>query len=62
MTDQPPLSPWTLTRPRILILVLGVIAIAMIIGSLLGGVSNYQLLKEATPSSASAAASSQPSP
>jgi len=62
MTDQPPLSPFKLTGPRILILVLGVLAIVMIVGSLLGGVSNYQLLKEAAPSSASSAPSSQPSP
>ena len=67
MTDQPPLSPFKLTGPRILILVLGVLAVVMIVGALLGGVSNYQVLKEANASSAlgassSGAPSSQPAP
>jgi hypothetical protein len=61
MTDNKPISPFTLTPPRILILVLGALAITMIIGAILGGVGNYQQLRDArdaTLSSSEAAASS----
>jgi|GEM_PF-4753608 len=50
MTDQPPLSPWKLTPPRILILVLGILALLMIAGALTGGVTNLEILKEASTS------------
>ena len=62
MADQP-ISPFKLTGPRIMILVLGALAIAMIIGAISGGVGNYQLLRDARDaalSSSEAAASSQP--
>jgi hypothetical protein len=56
MTSEPPVSPWKLTPPRIVLLILGVLAIALIVGSLMGGVGNYERLKEAArPSSSSAA-------
>ena len=60
MTDQqpPPLSPFALTPARITLLVLGVLAVLMIAGALLGGVNDMEALKEATPSSAAASASS----
>ena len=61
MTDNKPTSPFTLTPPRILILVLGALAITMIIGAILGGVGNYQQLRDARDaavSSSEAAASS----
>jgi hypothetical protein len=56
MTTEPPISPWKLTPPRILLLVLGVLAIVLIIGSLTGGLGNYERLKESVPSSSEAAA------
>ena len=58
MTDNKPLSPFTLTPPRILILVLGILAIVMITGGILGGVGNYQQLRESTASSSEAASAS----
>jgi hypothetical protein len=58
MTTEPPISPFKLTPQRILILVLGVLAIVFIIGGIMGGVGNYQALRESVPSSSSSAASS----
>jgi hypothetical protein len=56
MTDQKPTSPFAMNPARITILVLGALAIVMIVGALLGGVGDYQALREAAdnPSSASA--------
>lgn len=51
MTTEPPISPFKLTPPRILILVLGVLALVFIIGGIMGGVGNYQALRESVPSS-----------
>ena len=61
--DPKPLGPFTLTRPRILLLVLGALALTMIIGALLGGVSNYNDLRNARDAALSSAeaASSQTS-
>jgi len=58
MSDPAPLSPFKLTPPRILILVLGVLALMMIIGAIAGGVGNYQALREANQTSSSAASAS----
>jgi hypothetical protein len=58
MSDPAPLSPFELTPPRILILVLGVLALVMILGAIAGGVGNYQALREANQASSSAASSS----
>ena len=58
MSDPAPLSPFKLTPPRILILVLGVLALVMIIGAIAGGVGNYQALREANRASSSAASAS----
>ena len=62
MSDQKPLSPFTLTPPRILLLVLGALALTLIIGAILGGVGNYQDLRDARDAALSSAeaASSQP--
>lgn len=60
MTDQQPISPWKLNPARITLLVLGVLAILMILGAVLGGVQNYQILHEAVSSASSSAPSSQP--
>lgn len=59
--DKKPIGPFTLTPPRILLLVLGAIALTYIIGALLGGVANYNDLKLArdAASSEAATASSQ---
>jgi hypothetical protein len=59
MTDQPPLSPWKMTPARITLLLLGALALIFIIGALMGGVGNYQALREsAGPQDSSAPASS----
>ncbi|MEO6394879.1 MAG: hypothetical protein ABIO40_03110 [Devosia sp.] len=57
MTDTPPPGRFTLNRTRILILLLGALALTMIIGAISGGVSNYQDLREARDAALS---SSQP--
>lgn len=54
--QQQPLSPWTLTPQRILILVLGILAILMILGGIFGGVTNYEILHQAAPSDTSSSA------
>jgi hypothetical protein len=62
MTDQKPLSPFTLTRPRIMLLVLGALALTFIIGGIMGGVANYDALKQSrddTLSSTAATSSAQ---
>ncbi len=55
MSDKTPLGPFTLTRQRMLILVLGAVALIFILGSLMGGLTNYQTLRDA-------ASSAEPSP
>jgi hypothetical protein len=61
MTDQPP-SPFTLNRTRIIILVLGALAVTFIIGAITGGVGNYQTLREAASSAREDASSSSVEP
>jgi hypothetical protein len=56
MTTEPPISPFKLTPPRILILVLGILALVFIIGGIMGGVGNYQALRESVPATSSASA------
>jgi hypothetical protein len=51
MTSQPPQSPYALNRTRLLILVFVALALVMIVGGIMGGVGNYQALREATTSS-----------
>ena len=58
MTDTPPPGPFTLTRQRVLLLVLGALALTFIIGGILGGVSNYRDLREARDAALSSASSS----
>lgn len=57
MTTEPPISPFKLTPQRTLILVLGILAIVFIIGGIMGGVGNYQALREAVPSSSASSSS-----
>ena len=49
MDDKPvkPDSPWRLNTARILILVLGALVLLYAVSTQLGGLGNYQLLKEA---------------
>lgn len=58
MTDTKPTGPFTLTPPRILLLVLGAIALVYIVGALMGGVANYAELRDARDAASSASASS----
>ncbi len=62
MTDNKPIGPFTLTPPRIMLLVLGALALTLIIGALMGGVSNYNDLRNARDAalSSSEAVSNQP--
>lgn len=49
MADKPD-SPWRLNPARILILVLGALVLLYAVSTMLGGLGNYQRLKEtATP-------------
>lgn len=56
MTDQSPTPPgrFTLTRQRLLLLAFGALALLYIIGAMLGGVGNYQQLREAAQGASSA--------
>ena len=57
MTENKPVGPFTLTPPRILLLVLGALALTFIIGGILGGVANYQILRDARDAAMSSASS-----
>ncbi|MCR6671728.1 hypothetical protein [Devosia ginsengisoli] len=46
--DEPKLSPFALTRSRIVLLVLGAILVLIAISTAMGGLSSYQELKEAS--------------
>ena len=54
--DKKPIDPFTLTPPRILLLVLGALALTFIIGGIMGGVANYDELKQARDAALSASA------
>jgi len=60
MSDDKPIGPFTLTRQRVLLLVLGAVALIFILGSLMGGLTNYQELRDAASSAAEPASSSAP--
>ena len=58
--DQP-LSPWKLTPQRIVLLILGILLVLIIASQLLGGLSNYEQLKEASgPAATPPAPAAQP--
>jgi len=61
MAAEPPNSPFQLTRQRVVILVLGALALILIVGSIMGGVGNYQLLRESVTSSSQPPSASSPS-
>ena len=47
MTEDPKLSPFTLTRSRIVLLVLGALLLVIAISTSMGGINAYQQLREA---------------
>ncbi len=46
MTDEKPISPWKLTPGRIIILLFGVLIVVYVASALMGGLGNYQALRE----------------
>lgn len=56
--DNKPLPPFKLNASRIVLLILGVILLAYIVSAFLGGLTNYEQLKEA----AQDAKAQQPAP
>ncbi len=48
MTNDPdkPKSPWQLNSSRVVLLVLGVLLVLIMASTLLGGLNNYQQLRE----------------
>ena len=48
MDKEPKLSPFTLTRSRIVLLILGALLVLIAISTSMGGLSSYQQLKEAS--------------
>ena len=59
MTEQKPVGPFTLTPPRIMLLVLGALALTFIIGGIMGGVANYQTLRDARDAASSSSQGSK---
>jgi len=58
-TNPAPPSPWKLTPGRIVILILGVLLLLYTASAMMGGLTNYQTLREA---SSPAATPAQPEP
>ena len=54
MDEEPKLSPFTLTRSRIVLLVLGALLVVIAISTSMGGVNAYQQLREANAAATSA--------
>lgn len=46
MSEEKPPSPWKLTPGRIVILILGILLILYTASALMGGLTNYQQLRE----------------
>lgn len=60
MAEDPKLSPFTLTRSRIVLLVLGALLVLIAISTAMGGINSYQLLREASAAATSAAPEQAP--
>ena len=61
MSEDKPIGPWKLTPGRIAILILGALLVVYVASALLGGLSNYQLLREASmPGATPPAPAAQP--
>ncbi|MHA6690863.1 hypothetical protein [Devosia sp. A449] len=58
--DEPKLSPFALTRSRIVLLILGAALVLIAISTAMGGLSSYQELKEASTAAKDAAAVEAP--
>ena len=55
MAEDPKLSPFTLTRPRIVLLILGALLLVIAISTSMGGINAYQQLREANAAATTAA-------
>lgn len=56
MTDpQKPNSPWRLNSGRVVLLILGALLLTYTVSALLGGLGNYQQLKDASQDAKAAA-------
>jgi hypothetical protein len=60
MAEDPKLSPFTLTRSRIVLLILGALLLVIAISTSLGGINAYQQLREANAAATSAAPAEAP--
>ncbi|MDF2983937.1 MAG: hypothetical protein K0Q69_3709 [Devosia sp.] len=62
MSEDPkkPDSPFRLNRSRILLLLLGALLLTYIISAMLGGLGNYQMLKESATQPATETTSTTP--
>jgi hypothetical protein len=54
--DDPKLSPFTLTRSRIVLLILGAVLVLIANSTAMGGLGSYQALKDASNAAKEAAA------
>ena len=45
--DEKPDNPWRLNPARIVILILGALVLLYVVSSIMGGLGNYELLKQA---------------
>ena len=47
MSEEKPISPWKLTPGRVVLLIMGALLIAYTASALMGGLTNYQTLRDA---------------
>jgi hypothetical protein len=55
MAEEPKLSPFALTRSRVVLLIMGALLLVIAISTSLGGINAYQQLREANAAATSAA-------
>ena len=55
MAEDPKLSPFALTRSRVILLIMGALLLVIAISTSLGGINAYQQLREANAAATSAA-------
>ena len=53
--DEPKLSPFALTKGRVVLLILGALLVVIAISTSLGGINAYQQLREANTAATTAA-------
>ncbi|MGV8853326.1 MAG: hypothetical protein ACOH2L_01655 [Devosia sp.] len=58
--DEPKLSPFALTKPRIVLLILGAVLVLIAISTAMGGLGSYQQLKQASDEAQSGATADTP--